>query len=512
MEILLISTDIDVWVLGLRSISAVLRSAGHNISLVCMTSPEKLFSPSALDELTSLSRTKDIIGVSCLAQGSDKAEQVIEHLRPLGKLIVWGGVHASLFPEECADYADIVCRGEGEGMMLDLVERVAQGQDWRDIENITYKADGVLIRNNARPPIADLDTLPLPDYSFKSEYHLTPQGLEQVSTLPRLKDSGRIIFNGSRGCAFHCTYCCNATLKALYPGKERYVRRMSIPRFIEHAQELKRIFPEGRYFYFIDEDFGARPLNELVQLAEEYPAKVGLPFACLSHPARISREKMDLLVTAGMFQVHMGIESGSEQTRRNIYNRYVSNEVIVRAAEIISHYPQVAPFYFIIYGNPYEEKEDLLTTARLIGSLPPGFFLQAYSLIFFPGSDLYERAVRDGLIKGKSDCGYEMDYLTGLKYKEHAWKKKNLYLNGLISLMDGTCARNHLGFLPRFMLQTLLQPRFIAFNDKHPFIIKHWISLKILYIKARRVVVRLLKNANSNPAMANKILQRKAST
>ena len=511
MNVLLISTDKDVWALGLRSISAVLKAAGHHTSLVFMATEESIFPASTLDELISIARPADLIGVSCLAQGSDKAQQVIERLRWKGKMIAWGGVHASLNPEECSEWADIVCRGEGEDMMLDLLERLEKGRDWRDIDNIAFKKDGRIRMNRVRPPISDLDFLPLPDFSFEEEYHLSADGFEQVSTLPRMKDSGRIIFNASRGCAFHCTYCCNAKLKGLYPKGEHYVRRMSVSRLIEHAQTLRSIFPQGKYFYFIDEDFGARPLEELSQLAEDYPRRIGLPFACLSHPAQISPQKMDLLVKAGLYQLHIGIESGSERTRRKVFDRHVSNQVIKRAAAIINDYPQVAPFYFIIFGNPYEEAEDLITTARLIASLPSGFFLQAYNLVFFPGSGLYERGIADGLIAGRSDSGYELDYLSGLKYEGYLWKKKNLYLNGLLSLMDGACTRNFLGFLPRFLFDTLLHPPLIEFNEDHTFIIKFLIAVKVFYIQVRHLAIRLLRKIIRNPAVFNQLLQRKAS-
>jgi radical SAM superfamily enzyme YgiQ (UPF0313 family) len=508
MNVLLISTDKDVWALGLRSISAVLRAAGHSTRLVFLGSGDVSHMLSAHKELAALAQSAELIGVSCLAQGSDKAREVIKYLHRQKKLIVWGGVHASLNPEECADWADIVCRGEGEAMMLELLERLEQARDWRRIENIAYKEDGSVKMNLVRSPISDLDSLPLPDFRFDDEYHLTPKGFIKVSTLPKLKDSGRIIFNGSRGCAFHCTYCCNAKLKELYPRSERYVRRMSIPRLIEHAQALRRIFPDGSHFYFIDEDFGARPLEELAQLAEEYPRQVSLPFACLSHPAQISPQKMDMLTQAGMYQIHMGIESGSEHTRRTIFDRQVSNTVIRRAAEVISRYPWISPFYFIIFGNPYEQAEDLAATARLVASLPPGFFLQAYNLVFFPGSKLFDRAVSDGLITGRGDSGYELDYLSGLKYEGHRWKRNNLYLNGLLSLMDGACTRSFLGFLPRSLFDILLQPEVIRFHEEHPAVIRSLIAMKVFYILARRGTMRLLRKIVVNPLVFNRLLHR----
>ena len=510
MDVSLITTDTDAWALGLRGISAVLKAAGHHTRLVFMKTHDELYTKGNLEEVASLARHSDLIGVSCLSRGSIKAKQTIEYLRSQKKPIIWGGVHASLNPEECAKYADIVCRGEGEGMILELLERLALGRDWEDMENVAYKNNGSLRLNDLRPPIRDLDELPLPDFTFEDEYHLTAEGFVQVSAFPELQDDGRIILNSSRGCAFHCTYCCNAKIKALYPVKSRYVRRMSVSKLIEHAIILRKIFPLARSFYLIDEDFGARPYEELVQLSEEFSEKVGLPLECQTHPARISHQTMDLLVKAGLFKMRMGIESGSERTKREIYDRHEPNKVVKRAVEIISDYPQVVPIYFFIIANPYEERKDLIATARFISELPQGCYIIEYNLVFFPGSYLFDRAVKDGLIEGKHDSGYDLDYLCGLDYGGHTWKSKNLYLNGLIFLMEGYCGRYRIGLLPRPFIKILLHPRLIEFNEKHRFAIQAIISIKLLGISVRHrgawLVRRTVRRIIRDPAVSFKFL------
>ncbi len=491
MDITLLSTDSDTWAFGLRSISAVLRAAGHNPRLVFMGTNEQMLSKRDLDDLVSLTRETDLLGISCLARTSEKAKQVIEYLRPRKKMVVWGGVHASLNPAECAEWADIVCRGEGEGMMLDLVECLEAGNDWRRIENIAYRDNGRLELNSIRPPIPNLDELPFPDFFFENEFHLKQNGICRVSSDE--KDGARLMFNGSRGCAFQCTYCCNTRLKRLYPSGNHYVRRMSIGKLIQHAMKLREILPHGNCIYFLDEDFLARPVAELAEFAAEYPREVALPFECMTYPARVTHERMDLLVRAGLYRINMGIESGSERTRREVYDRHVSNGVVKQAAQIISSYSQVVPKYFFIIANPFEEREDLLETARLIPSLPVGSYIQTYNLVFFPGSDLYKKAIEGGLIRGKHESGYELDYLSGLNYATHAWKKRNLYLNGLIYLMQGTSTRLRVGSLPRFLISSLLNPRYIEVNEKYPLLIRLSIGVQLYLFKLMHFAGRILQ-------------------
>lgn len=503
MNITLISTETESWSFGLRSISATLKAAGYKTQLIFMGTNEQQYLCSHLEELTSLTEHSDIIGISCLARGSEKAIQIIRHLHLQKKMIIWGGVHACLNPAECADWADIVCRGEGEGVMLELIQSLENEKDWKNIDNIGYKENDQLILNNLRPPILNLDDLPFPDFSFENEFHLIKKGIVKVSTFLGLEENRRLLFNSSRGCAFHCTYCCNEKIKGLYSSKDRYVRRMSISKLIEHTQNLRKIFPMGNSIYFIDEDFAARPVSELIQFSIDYPLKVGLPFECLAHPARITHEKMKLLVKAGLYRINIGIESGSERTRLEIYNRKVSNDVMHRAAEIISCYSQVLPKYFFIISNPYEEKIDLLETIKFITSLPYGSYIQTYNLVFFPGSTLYENAVNDGYIKNKFDSGYELNFLGGFDFKKHGWKRKNLYLNGIIFLMEGTCTKLFVGSLPRFLINQLIRPDKIVYFDKSPLLISAYISLKIILNRIRHFGSKMIKKITGNPTAIN---------
>jgi len=497
MKIALIYVEADSWALGPRTVSAVLKNAGHNTKVILMGTEEHSFSQEALAEAKKLCTDVDLIGVSSFSRGSEKAKQIIQALKPLNKLIVWGGVHATLCPEECMMVADLVCRGEGEHFMLELVERLERHQGWEDIANGAYFANGNMVTNALRPLIDKLDELPLPDYERTGEYRLERHGFKLAEA--SLVSEAAIMFTGSRGCAFHCNYCSNAKLKKLYGGNRRYVRKMSIRRYAEQAAALREVFPEARSFYLVDEDLMARSVEELREFAEEFPAKVGLPFECMASPPMVTEEKMKLLVKAGLWRIDLGVESGSERTKREVFNRHISNAAVIRAAKIINRYSQVVPYYFFIIGNPYESKDDLLETINLIQQLPAPFHLRTYNLVFLPGSLLYDMAVMDGLIKGKQDCGFEIDFLAGLDFKGYAWKEKELYLNGLVFLMSGRNTRWKAGMLPRFLLKSLTRSRCVEYNSVRPAFIKAMIRAQMAATKLRRLLLIALRSVIKDP-------------
>jgi len=461
----MISADNEIWAIGMRSISSTLREAGHRTTMIFAGESKASINETVLQQIAAIVGDSEIIGISSMSRGSERAKRLIEGLRPLGKLIVWGGMHPTLFPEDCTPYADIVCRGEGEAFMLDIAERVASGKELVDIPNAAYLFNGRTILNDLRPLIADLDSLPLLDFAFENEYILKPNGTLVPNS--KMKKSRNVLFSGSRGCNNNCNYCSNSQLKSIYRGKGRYARKMSIPRFVEVAREYRRMFPRANHFYFTDEDFFARPVEEMREFAGTYPDQVGIRFECMASPNQITEEKVALAEKAGMFQIDVGLESGSERVRKEIFNRHIDDETQKAAAIAINRHSRVNPLYFLILGNPYEERQDLLDGIRLLEKFPPPFSLRIYNLVFIPGTKMFKIALQDGIINGIADSGFELDFVGGFNYRTHEWKKKNVYLNGLISLMYGKNTKWRMGFLPRTFIPIQVHPRMINFSDRY---------------------------------------------
>jgi radical SAM superfamily enzyme YgiQ (UPF0313 family) len=464
-----------------------------------MRTDEEQYSEAIMTQLNQLIKDSAVLGISCCSGGSDKARQILQHADGRVRVKVWGGVHATLNPEECAAIADVVCIGEGEGMIADLVSKLEQRRGWEDVLNAAYTKKGILVRNPLRPLIGNMDELPPLDFSCTDEFHLEQESIVQKAELIDLARE-EIPFVSSRGCVFRCTYCCNAKLKQVYDGTGYYVRKHSIAECIDRVAILReRHFSQAKYVFFVDDDFLDRKMSELREFADKFPLNVGLPFECNVSPLRVNAERIAELVKAGVWRIRMGVESGSERTKKEIYDRAMSNAAVLRATEVLSRYPQLVRAYYFIIGNPFEEKNDLLETVRLILRLPSPFFVQVFNLIFFPGSTLYERGIAAGFIHGKGDSGYDLQYRNGFKYEGHAWKVKNLYLNSLIFMMEGKITLTRLGALPRFLVPWLLRPSFVRFNERHLALSKAMIWLKIQFLKVRTAFGSRVKKVFPHP-------------
>lgn len=500
MKVALICTDGDYWGFGIRVLSSALRKAGHSPTMVFLAADESEYSVETLVETYAIAHSADLIGISCHSQGAQRAAQVAVRLRVSKKPLIWGGVHATLNPEVCAPWVDAVCRGEGEETIVEIADMIESGGNWKDARNLTYLKAGCLVMNPPRPPLADLDALPPFDFERDAEFHLSGGRLagapQKASEIP----PSQVLFIGSRGCAFHCTYCCNRKLKELYADSGKYLRRMSVGKYVDHLETLyARHFPSATDFFLMDEDFLLRSAEELEEFAVLYRRRVGIPFEIMASPTTVKDAKLRPLVEAGLWRLRMGVESGSERTKREIYDRRISNRVVLEAAETVRKHRTVVPCYFFIIGNPYEEEADLVDTIRFLCHLPQPYYAHMYNLVFFPGSALYERAIRDRIITGPEESGTELHFRRGFKYKKHVWKHKNLYLNALVFLAEGKATRTRVGLLPRLAIPWLIHPRTIRVLGPRTRLSEALIAGKMKSLALRAKAGAILKRVIGEP-------------
>ena len=140
----------------------------------------KRYTDQILDQVTFLCRGSDLVGVTLMTNFFDGAVQVTERIkRDLDVPVIWGGVHPTIRPQESLEYADIVCVGDGEDAVLELMDRMAAGRDWSDIPNLWIKRGDVIVRNPPRPLQSNLDIYPPPDYSLEGSPLILFEGIIQ---------------------------------------------------------------------------------------------------------------------------------------------------------------------------------------------------------------------------------------------------------------------------------------------------------------------------------------------
>ncbi|MBN1296838.1 B12-binding domain-containing radical SAM protein [bacterium] len=423
MDVVLISPYSDIAALGVRGISAVLKEAGHHTRLIFLPYqfPEIeyrrdfmiTYSDTILDQVTCLCRGAGIIGISLMTNYFEQAATLSTHLRQtLGIPLIWGGIHPTISPEHCLDYCDYVCVGEGELVMRDVVTALETNGDITAIANITSRHNDHIVSNPPRPMIENLDSLPYFDYDM-DDHHVLDQDTERIVPLdPELlrkyltkkaptKGRAALFYQtiASRGCPHNCTYCCWHALKRIYDVKTN-IRRRSVNHIIGELEMILDRMPWFKEITFSDDSFLDAPVAEIEHMATEYKRVAHQrPFQCLAEPRTITRSRMDPLVDAGLANIQIGIQSGSERIKE-MYRRTHSNQRIIEMGLLLKEYiPRIRPpIYDFILDNPWETIQDKYETLQLLLKIPPPFYLQIFRLTFFPGTGLFEKAREEGLI------------------------------------------------------------------------------------------------------------------
>ncbi len=448
----------DISSLGARYISSYLKSIGHEVDILflCKTRDEKETEAEIVKIIELVEKTKpDLIGVSLMSNHFFRAVAITKAIKKKGGFppVIWGGIHPIIKPRECLKYADLICVGEGELAMKKLMDNLDNFKDL-DIEGIWYKDGGNIIEGKKSLLISDIDGLPYPDYDLDNQYILHQGKIPPLSAeilqqyFPALRGDHRLI--STRGCPHACSYCCSSVFKSIYG--RGYMRQRSVDNFIAEMVEIKNKFSFVKSFKIMDDTFVSNSLDWMREFNEKYKQKVNLPFFCLVSPLTITKEKLDLLVDAGLGDVQIGFQSGSNRINREVYLRFARSNDFLKAIKLLEEYKGRLNFSVdAIVDNPYEEKEDLIQTINILNQVKKPFTLSIYSLVFYPGTALYNRAVADKLLDDNTE------YLN----KQFRLIKNNLF-NKIIYLTPrlkkekiGQLVSNHHQFLARFYINVL---------------------------------------------------------
>ena len=379
------------------------------------------YPPETLDQICELCADVDLVGIGVMSNFVGRARSLSQAIRTrLGLPVIWGGIHPTTRPTECLQWADFVCVGEGEEALTKLAVRMATGQEATNIANIWSKSpEGQIFSNPVRPLTRSLDSLPLPDYNLGTQFilhkgrvqPLTPQLLSYYM-LNFFAGSPKVAYMTclTRGCPYECTYCCENAMSRVYPDW-RLLRRRSPEHLIAEINQAREIIPGMQVVMFLDSTFLAVSVAEIRRFSELYRSQVGIPFFIMATPNAVTPEKLTYLVEAGLQDVEMGIQTGSERIRR-MFRRPEGNEQVLAAAQCLhSFQAQIThPRYDLITDNPYETRTDHLETLRLLFNLPRPSFFYIFSLTFYPGTELYERARADGLIRDDEQDIYPKNF------------------------------------------------------------------------------------------------------
>lgn len=258
-------------------------------------------------------------------------------------LTIIGGPQVTFMPPEGLiqlDEMDILCRGEGETVMLALARALESGAPLDTVPGISFKRAGEVVDTPRRPQILDLNTYPSPYLDST----LDPAG------------RSRLILLSSRGCTSPCTFCYTSR------ASEHQVRFHSLDRVTDEMLFLKE---RGiRDFWFADPNF-AYSRTRLTNLLERIIDKVpDITFWCQTRYNLIDEELLALLKRAGAHTIAFGLESADPDVLARI-KKGLDPDRMTRVIRMVKD-AGIEVELFTIYGLPGETFARGVETLRFV--------------------------------------------------------------------------------------------------------------------------------------------------
>lgn len=298
--------------------------------------------------------------------------------------VIAGGPHPTALPEYVLgnEHIDMVCIGEGEEAFAELLVKMEQGSDYTTTQNIWFKKDGEIIRNNTRNLIEDLDSLPFLEKESFYQYGCFSDNLEVVT---------------GRGCPFRCTFCNIHFQRKLAKGKGSFIRKRSVESVIKELHHHLNKY-NVKYITFHDDNFTTDP-KWIEEFSEAYRREINKPFYCFANPTTVKKKIMDDLKNANCMQVFMGMDSGDPEIRQNLLKRPMSDDLILNASRTIRD-AGIRLQVSAIFAFPDEQPVSMWKTIDLAHSTNPDL-ASGYIFYPFPQTELYEYAVTNGYLGEK---------------------------------------------------------------------------------------------------------------
>jgi len=411
---------------GVGTLMAVVKAAGHDAELIYAHHELQR------DELAARARDcrPGLVALSTVSNQYPRAKRYAGWLKDaLDVPVALGGVHASLAPEECIAEPcfDIICRGEGEGALLELADALHSGKDYAAIENLWVKRGDELVKNPVRGLIEDLDSLPFVDREgFRFEDILEAQG-------------GKCSMLSGRGCPYGCTYCANRGIAELYRGKGRFVRMRSVGHVLSEMRAILSRYEVTKWEF--NDDIFTLKRSWMREFCERYAQEFDIPFDVNVRVETVSREDIELLKDSGCDIIRIGVESGSERVRSELMRRPMKNHEIERVFEWAEQVG-LRTWSFNMVGLPGETPEDAEQTIRLNEKLCPDH-MQVSVFNPYPGTRLHRQCKERGVLSGRTADGYFLPDSV-LKLPEFPAEQINRTHQRLIKLRDQCTTKKRL--------------------------------------------------------------------
>lgn len=310
---------------------------------------EKVFYDDRFDKIPYHQPT-DLAAINIETYTARRAYQIASVYRSQGTLVVMGGFHATLMPDEVAEYADAVVIGEAEEVWAKVLQDVQSGSLQK------------FYQSPSRPNLNKV----FPDRSIYQGKKYTNIALIETG----------------RGCKFRCNFCSISS----------FFKHSYVPRPIEDiVQEIKRLHKKN--IFFVDDNI----VVDRKQAVELFKALIPLKINWISQVSinvYQDDELLHLLKKSGGLGVLIGFESIDPDNLAKM-----GKDVNLKAQGYEAAMKQFKKHKICVYGTflyGYDHDSEQTISKAYDFVLKHKLFYAAFNhLMPFPGTPLYDQLKKE---------------------------------------------------------------------------------------------------------------------
>jgi len=362
--------------MGILMLAAVLEKHGFDVHILdANASRNKLTQEQIIQHVQEMKPA--VIGMTLVTPLIREAYRLAQALKKQGHILLAGGPHATLVPEEpLAHGFDAVVKGEGEPIIVDAVKALVGEIPKENVIGWLYKdADNQVKDTGAKVMVQNIDDLPYP------ARHLVKPENYGPSSNPNLYGD---LFS-SRGCPARCAFCSGH----LFGKNFRFRSAQSILDEISYIRDKYKT----TYFHFMDDAMSVDRVRIEEMCEGIIRNEMDITWSMMTRVDKIDRKLLELAARAGCVQIDYGIESGHPETLKRIHKPHTVE--MAKNAVIMTLEAGIKPYVFFILGFPWEDVAAIKATYNLIVELSPyvdNFHPAVASILVpFPGTEIYEK-------------------------------------------------------------------------------------------------------------------------
>jgi anaerobic magnesium-protoporphyrin IX monomethyl ester cyclase len=378
--------------IGLAQLAAVLEANHVHVEIVDCNA-----SRLSWDDLHGViaDRKPTVVGASAMTTFLPTAVRVMQMAKGIDENIttVVGGPHVTFMTEETLknhSEIDILGRGEGERVIVDLVHCLDGHGDLGQVRGIAFRRDGDIVQTPLPDPV-DLDKLPLP------AYHLLPMQAYYFIVFEKF-----CTVLASRGCPFNCIFCAERGFWG--PGW-----RPRDPEIVGQELELLHRRYGRESIWFGDDCFNVDG-EHMGQICEEIlrrDLKLNWYYQGRADLLVKHQEYLPLMRRAGNLMVQIGIEADSDEELRGL-RKNLTGDQVKEALRLLREHDIVCQGMMIL-GTRQDDANSILRKVDYLKWLDVDFpVFTIYTP--FPGTDAYKEAKEKGWLETDDYALYDMAY------------------------------------------------------------------------------------------------------